>query len=240
MTNNCLIQFENVSMIYKNNVQALKNVTFSIDEGEFVFITGHSGAGKTTMMNLLFCDEMPSDGKVIVGGKNTKSLSSKQIPQYRRQMGRVFQDFRLIQNLNVFDNVALSIRVVGASRKEIKSRVKFALDLVGLPDKETEMPNKLSGGEIQRVAIARAMANGPQILIADEPTGNIDPERSREIMKLFRRINKQQGTTIIVVTHEKHFVDEFHMRTLVLEDGVLVNDIPKSKRIKEEIINNEF
>lgn len=239
MINDGLIIFDSISKIYSNNVQALKNVSFSIDEGEFVFVTGHSGAGKTTMMNLLFCDEMPTEGKVIVGGKNTKTLSTKQIPQYRRQMGRVFQDFRLIPNLNVFDNVALSIRVVGATRKEIKSRVKFALDLVGLPDKETEMPDKLSGGEIQRVAIARAMANGPRILIADEPTGNIDPERSREIMKLFRKINKQQGTTIIVVTHEEHFVEEFHMRTLVLEDGVLVNDIPKSKRIKEEVVGNE-
>lgn len=198
-----------------------------------MFFTGHSGAGKSSMIKLLFCEEFPTSGKVIVGNKNTKKLSHRQIPKYRRKIGIVFQDFRLIPNLNVYDNIAFAMRVVGKGHREIDKRVNSVLELVGLQDKAYEMPSTLSGGEQQRVAIARAIANGPDTIIADEPTGNLDPDRSREIMNLFKSINKR-GITVVVVTHEQQFVEEFRKRTIVIEDGKLIRDIQYDRAAPEE------
>ena len=227
-----LIEFRNVSKVYPNGTKALSNLNLKIEDGEFVFITGHSGAGKSSMIKLFFCEEFPTKGKVIINGTNTKKLSRRQIPKFRRRMGIVFQDFRLIPNLNVYDNIAFAMRVVGRGRREIDKKVSSVLDLVGLSDKVYEMPNTLSGGEQQRVAIARAIVNGPDIIVADEPTGNIDPERSREIMQLFKAINKR-GITVVVVTHEQGFVEEFHKRTVIIEDGVLISDTSNPKNIEE-------
>ena len=206
----------------------MKKVSLKIKDGEFVFIIGHSGAGKSSMVRLLLCEDVPTKGDVIINDMNTRKLSRRQIPKFRRSLGIVFQDFRLIGNLNVYDNIAFAMRVVGKSRKEIKKRVTSVLKLVDLTDKITEFPSNLSGGEQQRVALARAIVNSPKIIIADEPTGNVDPAMSLEIMKLLNAINKQ-GITVVVVTHEHEFVSKFNKRVIELEDGRIVGDTSRNK-----------
>lgn len=214
--------------MYKTGTEALHKINLKINDGEFVFVIGHSGAGKSTMVKLLMCEDIPTEGDVIINGINTKTLSSKKIPKFRRSLGIVFQDFRLIPNLNVFDNIAFAMRVVGKSRKHIKKTVKSVLSLVGLTHKIYDYPEDLSGGEQQRVALARAIVNNPRVIIADEPTGNVDPEMSRDIMNLLLSINKR-GITVIVVTHEHEFIREFQKRVVVLEEGEIISDSSASE-----------
>lgn len=218
-----MIRFRNVSRVYKTGTEALHKVNLKINDGEFVFIIGHSGAGKSTMVRLLMCEDVPTEGDIIINGINTRNLTPKKIPKFRRSLGIVFQDFRLIPNINVFDNIAFAMRVVGKSRRQINKKVKSVLSLVGLTHKMYDFPSNLSGGEQQRVALARAIVNNPQVIIADEPTGNVDPEMSYDIMKLLLAINKR-GITVIVVTHEHEFIREFKKRVVTLEEGEIISD----------------
>ena len=218
-----MIQLRGVTKIYKNNY-ALKNINLDIMSGEFVFITGPSGAGKSTLMKLLYKEETPTTGSVIIGAKNIANLPPEQVPNLRRCMGIVFQDYKLLNNQSVYDNCAYVIRTLGMSSKEIEARVTGALKVVGLSDKMKFKPTELSGGEQQRVSIARAIVNGPPILIADEPTGNLDPNNSMEIMQILDQIN-QTGITVIVSTHDHAMVNYFRKRVLTLEDGQRVRDV---------------
>jgi len=222
-----MILFKNVTKIYKNGTKALDNINIKINDGEFVFITGHSGAGKSTMIHLLTCEDSPTEGKLIVNGVEPKKLSRRQIPKYRRGIGVVFQDFRLIPTMTVYDNIAFAMRVVGKGGREVKRRVSNALDLVGLSHKAREYPEHLSGGEQQRVALARAIINSPKIIIADEPTGNVDPQMSIEIMKLLNTINKN-GISVVVVTHEQALVEAFNKREIRIEGGKVSFDTAKT------------
>ena len=218
-----MIEFKGVSKIYNNNVKALSNVNVKIDTGEFVFLVGPSGSGKSTFIKMLLKEVEPTTGDVIVGDKNLADITRKQIPYYRRKIGMVFQDFRLIPNLNVYENVAFAMRVVEASPREIRKRVPTVLSLVGLSHKYKMFPNELSGGEQQRVSLARAIANNPSVLIADEPTGNLDPETAKEIMALLKDINAA-GTTIVMATHAKDIVDNMKKRVIAIENGNIVRD----------------
>lgn len=218
-----MIQLRSITKKYKNNY-ALKNVNLDILSGEFVFITGASGAGKSTLMKLLYKEETPSSGTVMIGGINIANLPSDKVPNLRRCMGIVFQDYKLLQNQSVYDNVAYVIRTLGISTKEINARVLGALKVVGLSDRIKAKPTELSGGEQQRVSIARAIVNGPPLLIADEPTGNLDPKNSMEVMQILDQIN-QRGITVIVSTHDSNMVDYFRKRVITLEGGEVVRDI---------------
>ena len=218
-----MIDFVNVKKAYPNGTMALKGVNLHIDDGEFVFIVGHSGAGKTTLMKLLLREEKISSGKLTVGDYDLAAMSSFKVPYYRRELGVVFQDFRLFPKKTVFENVAFAMEVVGTPHKRIVRRVPAILNTVNLAGKQDSFPNEISGGEQQRVALARALANNPKIIIADEPTGNIDPKMSREIMSLLVKINKL-GKTVIVVTHEKELVDHYRQRVVMLQDGLIVED----------------
>lgn len=218
-----MIEFKGVSKIYNNNVKALSNVNVKIDTGEFVFLVGPSGSGKSTFIKMLLKEVEPTTGDVIVGDKNLVDITRKQIPYYRRKIGMVFQDFRLIPNLNVYENVAFAMRVVEASPREIRKRVPTVLSLVGLSHKYKMFPNELSGGEQQRVSLARAIVNNPSVLIADEPTGNLDPETAKEIMALLKDINAA-GTTIVMATHAKDIVDNMKKRVIAIENGNIVRD----------------
>lgn len=218
-----MIKFTNVYKKYDNGTMALKDVNLKIDKGEFVFIVGSSGAGKSTLMKLLLREETPSSGKVEVAGHNVGALKSKEIPYFRRSLGMVFQDFRLIPNMSVYDNVAFALRVTNFPTKVIRKRVPYILSLVGLQGKARSMPEQISGGEQQRVALARALVNDPQLLIADEPTGNIDPELSYEIVELLSEINRC-GTTVVMVTHEHDLVAQFNHRIIQIEGGQVVGD----------------
>lgn len=218
-----MIQLRSVTKKYKHNY-ALKNVNLDILSGEFVFITGASGAGKSTLMKLLYKEETPSSGTVMIGGINIANLPSDKVPNLRRCMGIVFQDYKLLQNQSVYDNVAYVIRTLGISTKEINARVLGALKVVGLSDKIKAKPTELSGGEQQRVSIARAIVNGPPLLIADEPTGNLDPKNSMEVMQILDQIN-QRGITVIVSTHDSNMVDYFRKRVITLEGGEIIRDI---------------
>jgi len=218
-----MIQLRSITKKYKNNY-ALKNVNLDILSGEFVFVTGASGAGKSTLMKLLYKEEIPSSGTVMIGGINIANLPSDKVPNLRRCMGIVFQDYKLLQNQSVYDNVAYVIRTLGISTKEINARVLGALKVVGLSDKIKAKPTELSGGEQQRVSIARAIVNGPPLLIADEPTGNLDPKNSMEVMQILDQIN-QRGITVIVSTHDSNMVDYFRKRVITLENGEVVRDI---------------
>ena len=218
-----MIQLRSVTKKYKNNY-ALKNVNLDIMSGEFVFVTGASGAGKSTLMKLLYKEEVPTSGTVLIGGINIANLPSDKVPNLRRCMGIVFQDYKLLPNISVYDNVAYVIRTLGMSTKEIRTRVIGALKVVGLLDKRNSKPTELSGGEQQRVSIARAIVNGPPLLIADEPTGNLDPKNSLEIMQILDQIN-QRGITIIVSTHDKSMVNYFRKRVLTLDGGELIRDV---------------
>lgn len=221
-----MITFDHVSLNYDARHTALSNINIHIDKGEFVFIVGPSGAGKSTFVKILTHELVPETGSVIVNNIKINKLKPSKVPYYRRSLGIVFQDFRLLSEKTVFENIAFVLRVTGAKSKDIKERVNKVLDLVGLRGKEKELPSKLSGGEQQRLAIARALVNQPTLLIADEPTGNLDPKTSEEIMKLFTEIN-HMGTTIIMVTHNKDLVNAMHKRVVNIEEGHIVNDVKK-------------
>ncbi len=218
-----MIEFKNVCKKYPNGTVAMDNVNLKIEDGEFVFIVGESGAGKSTMLKTLFREEKISSGQLIVDGYDLKKTPNRKIPYYRRKLGIVFQDFRLFSDKTVFENVAFAMRAIGESTKNINRRVPTILSIVNLQDKVNSFPRELSGGEQQRVALARALANNPSIIIADEPTGNIDPKLSLEIMNLLIKIHKK-GKTVIVVTHEKNFVDYFQQRVITIKDGRVVDD----------------
>ena len=218
-----IIEFIGVSKTYQTGTHALKDVNIKINNGEFVFVVGSSGAGKSTFMKLIMREEKANTGKIIVNGFELKNLKRKYIPMLRRTMGIVFQDFRLIPNMNVFDNVAFAMHVVGADVKDIRKEVTKALSKVGLGDKARSMPSQLSGGEQQRVGLARALVNSPDLIIADEPTGNVDPNMSYEIVSLLTEINKK-GTTILMVTHDHNLVRDFNHRVIMLDGGKIVAD----------------
>ena len=218
-----MIRFNNVRKTYPNGTQALKGLSFELKDGEFAFLVGPSGAGKSTILSLLTAEEPISGGSLMVNGYNLNTIRPGQVPYLRRSLGIVFQDFRLIPKKTVYENMAFAMRVVGASPREMRRRIPYVLDLVGLTGKENNMPDELSGGEQQRVAIARALVNNPSTIIADEPTGNLDPDRSMEIMSLLERINAL-GTTMLVVTHEKGLVNHFNKRVIHIEDGVVASD----------------
>lgn len=219
-----MIEFKNVTKTYEDTgVMALSDVSFFIDKGEFVFLVGPSGAGKSTLTKLIINEEKANEGEIRVNGFDLGSLPKKRVPYLRRSIGMVFQDFRLLPNKTVFENVAFAMQVIGASRGEIRRSVPNVLSLVGLAHKAKMKPGQLSGGEQQRVSLARALVNKPPVIIADEPTGNLDPDTACEIMQLLTEINKR-GTTMIVATHAKNFVDDMHKRVLAIEDGRLVRD----------------
>jgi cell division transport system ATP-binding protein len=219
-----VIRFEDVSKTYPNQTRpALNEMSLDIERGEFVFVIGSSGSGKSTFMRLILREERPSTGRVVVAGKDLNKLSNWKLPLHRRLIGTVFQDFRLLPNKTVYQNVAFALEVIGQQRNKIVQAVPEVLDLVGLAGKEERYPNELSGGEQQRVAVARAFVNRPMILIADEPTGNLDPETSVGIMKLLDRINRA-GTTVIMVTHDEAIVNQMRKRVLELDQGALVRD----------------
>ena len=228
-----MIEFKNVSKLYNNNVKALVDVNIKIENGEFVFLVGPSGAGKSTFIKMLIKEVDPTNGKIIVNGTDLAAVKRAQVPYYRRKIGMVFQDFRLIPTLNVYENVAFAMRVVEASQREIRRRVPMVLSLVGLSHKYKMFPNELSGGEQQRVSLARAIVNNPSVLIADEPTGNLDPETSTEIMNLLDDINRA-GTTILMATHAKDIVDTMKKRVIAIEKGTIARDIMKG-RYEDEI-----
>ncbi len=218
-----LIEFSQVSKKYSNGTLALDNVDLTIEDGEFVFIVGASGAGKSTLIKLILREEKPTSGKVTVGGRNIGRMSHWKIPKYRRSIGVVFQDFRLIPNMSAYDNVAFALRVTNVSSKEIHRKVPYMLALVGLASKAKCKPDELSGGEQQRVALARALVNSPSLIIADEPTGNIDPELSYEIVDLLNEINKL-GVTVVMVTHEHDLVARFNRRVVTIDKGRVIGD----------------
>ena len=219
-----MVQMQNVTKIYESsNTLALDSVDLTINEGEFVFLVGPSGSGKTTIMKLITGEVRPTSGKVIVNNFNMTTIRRSKLPRVRRTLGVIFQDYRLIENMSVYDNVAFVMRVIGAPPREIRKRVPYVLELVGLEGREKRMPNELSGGEQQRVAIARALANNPSMIVADEPTGNLDPVRSLELMLLFEKIN-EMGTTIMVVTHEKELVNAFSNRVITIDGGHVISD----------------
>lgn len=218
-----MIEMWDVTKVYPNQVVALSGVTASISRGEFVFLVGPSGAGKSTFAKLVFREELPTSGEVVVGGKNLVRLREREVPFLRRNIGVVFQDFKLLSQKTAYENVAFAMQVTEAPYRDIRRRVPEVLDLVGLRDKARCYPSQLSGGEQQRIALARAIANRPAILIADEPTGNLDPDTSREIMKLFLDIHRM-GTTVVVATHNKHLVDAAKKRVIALDQGRLVRD----------------
>lgn len=218
-----MIEFKNVSKLYDNNVKALSEVNISIESGEFVFLVGPSGAGKSTFIKMLIKETEPTVGEIVVAGKKLSTVTRRQIPYYRRKIGMVFQDFRLIPTLNVYENVAFAMRVVEAQPKEIRKRVPMVLSLVGLSHKYKMFPNELSGGEQQRVALARAIVNNPSVLICDEPTGNLDPETANEIMELLEDINRA-GTTILMATHAKDIVNNMKKRVIAIEKGSIARD----------------
>lgn len=221
-----MIELKNVSKVYDNGSIALDHVSLHIGKGEFVFVVGASGAGKSTLIKLLSYEELPSRGSVFVNGIEVNKLAKNRVPYLRRKMGIVFQDFRLLPNKTAQENVAFAMEVIEAPRRLIRRRVRDVLDLVGLVGKADALPKNLSGGEQQRVAIARAIVNRPLLLIADEPTGNLDPETSRDIMEVFKKIN-HMGTTVLMVTHDKTLVDMMNKRVIEIDDGKVVRDEQK-------------
>ena len=218
-----MIEFKNVSKSYSNGTKALDGVNLKIEQGEFVFVVGDSGAGKSTLLKIMMREEVASEGTVIIKNRSLNTMKKRDIPYFRRHLGIVFQDFRLIPNMTVYDNVAFAMRVIGAKEKKISNRVPHVLSRVGLADKAKCFPNELSGGEQQRVALARAIVNNADIIIADEPTGNVDPQMSYEIVDLLMRLN-EAGTTVIMVTHEHSLVRCFDKRVIILDKGSVVAD----------------
>ena len=218
-----MIRLKDVEKEYENGTYALRGITLTIDDGEFVFLVGPSGSGKSTIIKLLTGEIMPTSGRIVVNGFSLTKISDRQIPLLRRSIGVIFQDFRLIEKKTVYENLSFAMRAVGASPRTIRSRIPYVLELVGLEEKANQYPHELSGGEQQRVAIARALVNNPNTIIADEPTGNLDPARSLEIMRLLDRIN-ELGTTVVVVTHERDLVNRFRKRVVMLEQGLITGD----------------
>lgn len=218
-----MIQMQGVFFAYPNGEEVLRDINLRIEKGEFVFIVGPTGVGKSTLLKLIYCAEHPSKGKVIVAGRDVTKLSKKEIPLLRRRIGVVFQDFGLMPTRTVWENIAFALKAIGMSRKEVCRKVPTVLDVVGLSDKAHAFPAQLSGGEQQRVSIARALVNNSLILLADEPTGNLDPDTSLEIMQLLAKINLM-GTTVVVATHDKYIVDAMRKRVVTLENGRIVSD----------------
>jgi cell division transport system ATP-binding protein len=218
-----MIDFRNVTKVYEAGNRALEGVSLHIDDGEFVFLVGPSGSGKSTIMKLLTGEIRPTGGKLVVNGFDLRTIRRHNLPKFRRTLGIIFQDYRLIEDMTVYENVAFAMRVLGKSNREIRKRVPYVLELVDLHDCGDRLPRELSGGEQQRVGIARALVNSPDMIIADEPTGNLDPAKSLEIMLLLQKIN-ELGTTVLVVTHEKELVNAFSKRVVTLSDGCLVSD----------------
>ena len=218
-----MVRLIDVYKEYDNGTKALKGVDLRIDDGEFVFLVGPSGSGKSTVIKLITGEIGATEGRLMVNGYNLNNIAARQIPYMRRTLGIIFQDFRLIEKKTVYENLSFVMRAIGASNREVKRRIPYVLQLVGLEDKENAYPGQLSGGEQQRVAIARALVNNPSMIIADEPTGNLDPQRSLEIMSLLERIN-EPGTTVLVVTHEMGLVRRFAKRVVTIEDGLVTSD----------------
>ncbi len=218
-----MIKMKNVRKSYENGAVALRGINLQVEEGEFIFLVGPSGSGKSTIVKLLTGEITATDGQIEVNGFDLTKIRRSKLPKLRRTIGIIFQDFRLIEEKTVYENVAFALRVIGAKNKKIRERVDYVLGLVGIEGKRGRLPKELSGGEQQRVAIARALANNPKLIIADEPTGNIDPELSREVMALLVEINKK-GTTVLVVTHEEELVNEFNKRVVAIKDGMVVRD----------------
>ena len=231
-----LIKVEHAYKIYKNGTTAIADLSVTIDKGEFVFVIGSTGSGKSTLIKMLYREEKPTRGKVIVGGIDVAKLRNSKVYKLRRKLGVVFQDFKLLPKLNVYENVAFALETLGLPSNEIRPKVLRAIEAVGLKEKTRNLPSELSGGEQQRVAIARALANDPKLLICDEPTGNLDPDTSKEIMKILDNINRSMGTTIIMATHDKDLVNRMKKRVLVIEDGVLASDVKKgSYKVHESV-----
>ena len=218
-----MIRLKDVEKTYENGTEALQGISFTIEDGEFVFLVGPSGSGKSTIIKLLTGEVIPTEGRVMVNGFSMSRISDRQIPYMRRTIGVIFQDFRLIPKKTVFDNLSLAMRAVGATPRDIRTRIPYVLELVGLKGMEDRYPDELSGGEQQRVAIARALVNNPSTIVADEPTGNLDPNRSLEIMTLLERINAL-GTTVVVVTHERDLVNHFDKRVIMIDHGQVNGD----------------
>ena len=232
------IEIKNCSKVYKNGVTALANVNLSIKKGEFVFIIGPTASGKSTLIKMLYREERPTEGEVYVGGINVGKLRNGKVYKLRRKLGVVFQDFKLLPKLTVYENVAFPLETQGFKASEIKPKVMTALELVGLKEKVRSMPKELSGGEMQRVCIARAIVNEPKVLICDEPTGNLDPETSKDIMKTINRVNKELGTTVVMATHDKDIVNQMKKRVVTIEDGVKVSDIERGEYKVYEVHEN--
>ena len=218
-----MIRLKDVEKTYENGTEALQGISFTIEDGEFVFLVGPSGSGKSTIIKLLTGEVIPTAGRVMVNGFSMSRISDRQIPYMRRTIGVIFQDFRLIPKKTVFDNLSLAMRAVGATPRDIRTRIPYVLELVGLKGMEDRYPDELSGGEQQRVAIARALVNNPSTIVADEPTGNLDPNRSLEILTLLERINAL-GTTVVVVTHERDLVNHFDKRVIMIDHGQVNGD----------------
>ncbi len=230
------IELKNVFKVYKNGVTALADVSLSISAGEFVFIIGESGSGKSTLTKLLYREEKPNKGSVFVGGVNVSNLRNSNVYKLRRKIGVVFQDFKLLPKLTVYENVAYPLESYGMDKNEIKDKVLKAIERVGLKNKLRSYPNQLSGGEQQRVCIARAIVNEPKLIICDEPTGDLDPKMSKEIMDVINKINKDLGSTIIMATHDKEIVNRMKKRVIAIHNGVLVSDKKKGSYIEDENI----
>ena len=229
-----MLDLKHVSKTYKNGVNALYDVNLKIDQGEFVYIIGPTGSGKSTLIKLLDGEEIPTKGKVEVTGINVGKLKHSKVPLYRRNIGVVFQDFRLLERKTVFENIAFALEVINVPKEKIRKRGREVMNLVGLDDKGNSFPQELSGGQQQRVAIARAIANKPKILIADEPTGNLDPQKSDEIMSLLEKINREEKTTVLMVTHDITLVNKHRKRTIALEAGHIVADMNEGGYIKHD------
>ena len=229
-----MLELKHIAKTYKNGVNALYNINLKIDQGEFVYIIGPTGSGKSTLIKLLDGEEIPTKGKVEVAGINVGKLKHSKVPLYRRNIGVVFQDFRLLERKTVFENIAFALEVINVPKEKIRKRVREVMNLVGLDDKGNSFPQELSGGQQQRVAIARAIANKPKILIADEPTGNLAPQKSDEIMTLLEKINREEKTTVLMVTHDITLVNKHRKRTIALEAGHIVADMNEGGYIKHD------
>ena len=229
-----MILLKNVSKSYRNGVHALRDINLEVEDGEFVYIIGPTGCGKSTLIKILDGEELPDDGEVFVNGINVGKLRHAKVPLYRRNIGVIFQDFRLLPKMTVFENIAFALEVLATEKTAIRRRVREVLELVDLQDKAKAFPEQLSGGQQQRATIGRAIANHPKVLIADEPTGNLDPEKSIEIIQLLDKINQVEKTTIVMVTHDEKLVNAYKKRTIALEEGFIVADIKKGGYIQHD------
>ena len=229
-----MILLKNVSKSYRNGVHALRDINLEVEDGEFVYIIGPTGCGKSTLIKILDGEELPDDGEVFVNGINVGKLRHAKVPLYRRNIGVIFQDFRLLPKMTVFENIAFALEVLAKEKTAIRLRVREVLELVDLQDKAKAFPEQLSGGQQQRATIGRAIANHPKVLIADEPTGNLDPEKSIEIIQLLDKINQVEKTTIVMVTHDEKLVNAYKKRTIALEEGFIVADIKKGGYIQHD------